>query len=448
MMRLREIATALNSDYEDKDAVITGVSTDTRTLAKGNLFVALKGENFDGHDYLSVARDKGAVAALVDHDIENGLAVIKVKNTLLALGELASYWRQTLNVKVVGLTGSNGKTTVKEMLSSILSEVGETTSTAGNFNNDIGLPLTLLKIKPEHEYAVVEMGANHAGEIAYLTNLTRPDVAIVNNAGSAHLEGFGSLQGVAEAKGEIFSGLSTGGVAIINIDDVYADYWMSVSNDHKKIFFGFGAAADVTARDEKKNGCFTLCVNNQEAEVCLKVLGRHNLKNALAAAAAASALGIHVADIKIGLEKFSGVKGRLQVFHAANDSMIIDDSYNANPASMCAAIDVLSGVNAETVLVLGDMAELGQDAEKLHAEVGQYARDKNINVLMTLGALSVNAVKSFGENARAYEDRESLINDVSLYMKRGAAILVKGSRSMHMEDVVAALKNNHNSGAA
>ena len=450
MMMLADIAALFNVEKRIVDAEITGVSTDSRSIEKGNLFVALKGENFDGHDYLEAVEEKGAVAAIVDRDVPLGIPTINVKDTLMALGEMAAWWRQQLQLQVVGLTGSNGKTTVKDMLSSILSEVGAVASTRGNFNNDIGLPLTLLQMKPEHEFAVIEMGANHAGEIAYLTNITRPDVAILNNAGAAHLEGFGSLQGVAEAKGEIFSGLGRDGVAVINIDDHYADYWISLCDNHKKIFFGFSTAADVTTTTlaEGYSGCFVLATPEDETEVCLKVLGIHNLKNALAASAAAIALGVNNNVIKKGLEKFSGVKGRLQLNSAANDSVVIDDSYNANPTSMKAAIDVLSQQQKPSLLVIGDMGELGDDAGKLHAEIGEYAKEKKINLLMTLGELSKQAAKSFGENAKAYEEKQTLISDVNKKLEEGIAVLVKGSRSMRMEEVVAALIDKNNTGTA
>lgn len=450
MMRLSEVATLFGAAFTGNDCEIKSVSTDTRTLQPGDLFIALRGENFDGHEYLHVAAEKGAIAAIVDENVDVDIFTIKVKDTRLALGELAAYWRQQLDIKVIGLTGSNGKTTVKDMLSSILSEVGNVASTQGNFNNDIGLPLTLLQVKSEHEYAVIEMGANHAGEIAYLTKITKPDVAILNNAGPAHLEGFGSLQGVAEAKGEIFSGLGVDGVAIINIDDTFSDYWLSLCTDYKKIMFGLDMAADVTTSTDLNNydGSFRLKTLLGETDVQLNVLGIHNLKNALAASSAALAVGVDLVAIKAGLEKFTGVKGRLQVHKAANDSVIIDDTYNANPASMKAAIDVLSLQKMNSILVIGDMGELGENAAELHAEIGQYAKEKKIDVLMCYGKLARNAVIPFGENGFSYEDKNNLIKDVCSKLDKGVAVLVKGSRSSHMEEVVAALVENYNSGAA
>ena len=450
-MLLSEVAALFACKVSESDVVIKSVSTDTRSIGSGDLFVALKGENFDGNEYVEKAAEKGAVAAIVDGDVvAEGIVLIKVDDTRLALGKLATYWRKQLDLKVIGLTGSNGKTTVKEMIACILSEVGKVTSTAGNFNNDIGLPLTLLQMKPEHEYAVIEMGANHSGEIAYLTSLTRPDVAILNNAAPAHLEGFGSMQGVAEAKGEIFSGLSEDGVAVINQDDKYAGYWLSLCKNYKKIKFGLSAEADVSTdvAAENYDGCFTLKTQNGDVEINLKVLGFHNLKNALAASAASLALNIGLKDIKAGLEKFSGVKGRLQVSKAANDSVIIDDTYNANPSSMKAAIDVLSALTKRSVLVLGDMGELGDDAESLHDDIGRYAKEKNINTVMTLGVLARHAAESFGENGFSYSDKDQLIKDVCLQLGNDVAVLVKGSRSMHMEDVITALIDNNNSGAA
>ena len=448
-MLLSEITALFNLEIPETEVTIESVSTDTRSINSGDLFVALKGENFDGNEYVERAIEKGAVAAIVDRDVNADIALIKVDDTRLALGQLAAYWRKQLDLKVIGLTGSNGKTTVKEMITCILSEVGKVTSTAGNFNNDIGLPLTLLKMKPEHEFAVIEMGANHAGEIAYLTDLTKPDVAVLNNAAPAHLEGFGSMQGVAEAKGEIFSGLSEDGVAVINQDDKYVDYWLGLCDGYKKINFGLNSEADISADVDAENydGCFILKTPKGDVEINLNVLGFHNLKNALAASAATLALNVGLNDIKAGLEKFSGVKGRLQVYKAANDALVIDDTYNANPSSMKAAIDVLSTQKKRTVLVLGDMGELGGDAQSLHGDVGRYAKEKNINTVMTFGALAKHAAKSFGENGFSYSDKDKLIKDVFLQLGNDVAVLVKGSRSMHMEDVVSALTNN-NSGAA
>lgn len=449
-MLLSEVTALFNIAAPKKDVTIKAVSTDTRSIGSGDLFVALKGENFDGNEYIDKAIDNGAVAAIVGRDVDAGITIIKVDDTRLALGQLAAYWRKQLDLKVIGLTGSNGKTTVKEMITCILSEVGSVTSTVGNFNNDIGLPLTLLKMKPEHEFAVIEMGANHAGEIAYLTQLTKPDVAVLNNAAPAHLEGFGSMKGVAEAKGEIFSGLSESGVAIINQDDNYAGYWLSLCKDYKIIKFGLSSGADVSAdvSPENYDGRFILKSHVGDVEIKLNVLGFHNLKNALAASAAALALNVDLKFIKTGLEKFSGVKGRLQVFKTANDSVVIDDTYNANPSSMKAAIDVLSAQKKRSVLVLGDMGELGDDAEALHDDVGRYAKEKNINTVMTYGVLAKHAAESFGENGFSYSDKDKLIKDVCLQLGNDVAVLVKGSRSMHMEDVITALIDNNNSGAA
>ena len=442
-MLVSEVATVFGQSLLEGDAEFTAVSTDTRLINAGDLFIALSGDNFDGHDYLDLAAEKGAVAAIVDRDVDTEIPTIQVKDTKLALGELATYWRQQLDLKVVGLTGSNGKTTVKEMLACILSEVGNVTATAGNFNNDIGLPLTLLKMKPEHDFAVIEMGANHAGEIAYLTRLTKPDVALLNNAGPAHLEGFGSLQGVADAKAEIFSGLKEGGVAIINLDDDFSDYWTSLCGDHKKIFFGLDEAADVSATVSIENysGAFQLNTTAGNIDIKLKVLGLHNLKNALAASAVAIAMNVDVKSIAAGLGKFKGVNGRLQVNVAANDSLVIDDTYNANPESVRAAMDVLAAQKMKSIFVLGDLGELGEGAEQLHADLGEYAKHKKIESLFTLGELSSHAAKSFGENGVSYTEKEALIEDLKMKLNKEVAVLVKGSRSMHMEDVVTALIN-------
>lgn len=451
MMMLSEAAKALGAKLTGPDCQFEAVSTDTRNIQAGSLFVALKGERFDGHDYIQLAKQQGAVGVICDRDLDADIAYIKVHDTRMALGELAAYWRQKLKITVVGLTGSNGKTTVKEMLTAILSEVAEVASTRGNFNNDIGLPLTLLEMRGNHRYAVIEMGANHAGEIEYLTHLTKPDVAILNNAGPAHLEGFGSLQGVAQAKGEIFSGLTANGVAIINVDDEFADYWISLCDDHKKIFFGLDESAMITTSSELRSyqGEFILETPDGSIEISLPVPGLHNLKNALAASAAAIALNIDLETIKKGLEKFSGVKGRLQFYRGFSDALVIDDSYNANPMSFRVAIDVLATQQKTKILVLGDMGELGADAAELHFKTGEYAKQKGIDYLLATGKLGEYAAEGFGDHGQFYKNKSDLITDVKLQMNEGVAVLVKGSRSMHMEEVVTALTNNNdNSGAS
>ena len=420
----------------------SGCSTDTRTLEKDNLYIALKGERFDGHDFVKQAQDKGAACLLLEKSVHTDIPTIQVKDSRKAMGALANVWRKQLNTPIVAVTGSNGKTTVKEMLKQIFSKAGSVHATQGNLNNDIGVPLTLFKLSASDDYAVIEMGANHAGEIAYLTELTQPDVATITQCAPAHLEGFGSIEGVARAKAEIFQGLGESGVAVINADDDYADYWQDCVKQKRQLTFGVNAQADVTARNIEVdlNGCyFQLYSPNGNIEIHLPLLGEHNVMNALAAAACAIAINIELETIQQGLAAMQAVKGRLQRVKGINGSLIIDDTYNANPKSLSAAIDTVTAKTKNAFLVLGDMGELGDDALSMHEQAGVYARSKGINRLFTLGELSQHACVGFGESFYSYENHAALAKAIKPLLNEEVVVLVKGSRTMHMEDIVSLL---------
>lgn len=440
LMRLHEAAEAIGARYAGKDILLQGVSTDTRTLQAGQLFIALRGPNFDGHDYVARAIELGAVACMVEHPIANSPALI-VEDTRLALGQLARAWRRRFTLPIVAVTGSNGKTTVKEMLASIFARQGAMLATRGNLNNDIGVPLTLLGLDQSHTSAVVEMGANHPGEIAYLTGLTDPTVAIVTNAASAHLEGFGSLEGVAKAKGEIFQSLNNEGVAIINADDAYASLWQDLAGDRARLTFGVNNPADVSARwQAEATGCrIKASTPDGDLDIHLSLLGEHNVINALAAIAAAQAAGISLETIRAGLEAMQSVPGRLQLKAGINGSRIIDDTYNANPASLVAAIRVLADFDGEHILVLGDMGELGEDARLLHADAGRNAKQSGVHRLYTIGPMAAAAAQAFGEGAYRFEDQAAAIDALKDELDSRMTLLIKGSRLSYMERVVTAL---------
>jgi len=441
-MPLSQAAEVLNARQRGADVTFRGVSTDTRTLAQGNLFVALRGPSFDGHDYLGQARQRGAVAAAVSELRDAGLPLLEVGDTRLALGELAAHWRTQFAIPVVGLTGSNGKTTVKEMIAAILGRRGETLVTRGNLNNDIGVPLTLFRLGPQHRWAVVEMGANHPGEIAYLTQLVRPTVGLVNNAGPAHLEGFASLEGVAKAKGELFAGLGPDAVCVINADDRYAGLWRTMAGSRRMMSFGLQQRAEVQAqwRGDLQGSDVELHTPAGTAVLHLSLPGQHNVMNALAATAVALALDIPLQDIVAGLAAVRPVHGRWESLPGVNGMQLIDDTYNANPGSLLAALQLLAGADAEAWLVLGNMGELGQQGRRLHREMGEQAKRNGVRRLFALGELAQQAAEAFGDGAEAFADGEALIKRLGQLARPGVLVLVKGSRSMRMERVVAALR--------
>jgi UDP-N-acetylmuramoyl-tripeptide--D-alanyl-D-alanine ligase len=433
-MRLHEAAQALNAAAVGADVAITAISTDTRNLPAGCLFVALKGPRFDGHSFAAKALEQGAAAVMVQADA--GLSVspaLVVDDTLRALGRLAAWQRSRMPAKIAAITGSNGKTTVKEMLAAILAAAaGEDAvlATAGNLNNNIGAPLTLLRLTPQHRYAAIEMGMNHPGEIAYLTQIARPDVALVNNALRAHLEGLGSVEAIARAKGEIYAGLNEGGIAIVNADDAFAEYWRGLAGNHRVLSFGFAEAADVRIQ------AGALATPAGRIEINLRVPGEHNIRNAAAAATLALALGVSNDAIQRGLAAYTGTKGRLQTHACILGATLIDDTYNANPDSVLAAIQVLAARPGRRILVLGDMGELGPEAAELHREVGERASKAGIDRLLCLGEMSINAVQGFGQGAMHFERIEELLAEIECALGPDVSVLVKGSRFMQMERVV------------
>ena len=446
MMLLSKVAQVLGGELVGQDIEFDAVSTDSRSINTGDLFVALHGDKFDGSQYVSLAAEKGAVAALVNAESYHGetmpCPLVLVKDTRLALGKLSGYWRDQFAIPLVGITGSNGKTTVKEMLTAILREAAGSDdavlATQGNFNNDIGMPLTLLRLRKQHRYAVIEMGMNHSGEIDYLTRIASPDVALINNAGSAHIANLGSLEAIAQAKGEIFAGLAKQGTAVINADENFAPVWRVLAGAHPIVEFALDAAAPVNAKVQAIDYIQLIDVvtplGNFSAH--LHVPGLHNVRNALAATAAAIALKVPPAKIAAGLERFSGVAGRLQRLPAVNGAVVIDDSYNANPMSLRAAMQVLTQAAGKKILVLGDMGELGIEAARMHAEMGVEARTLGVNRMYALGELSSYAVKEFGAGAQHFERLEDLLAALKAELNKDCTVLVKGSRFMKMERVV------------
>lgn len=426
------------------DREFHGVSTDSRAIESGMLFVALKGPHHDGHEHAVAAVAAGAVAVLVERPLNVAVPQLLVTDSRLALGRLAALWREHLGTPLVAVTGSNGKTTVKEMCTAILQQAGNTLSTRGNLNNDIGVPLTLLRLQPEHDYGVIEMGANHAGEIAYLTDLVRPQVAIITNAGPAHLEGFGSIEGVARAKGEIYQGLSEEGVAVINADDTYTEVWRELSAAHRNLSFGLEQPADIGVRGmgDLHGSELEVLTPLGEFSLSLALPGRHNIMNALAAIGAAIAMGLDLDVIAAGLNHMLPVGGRLQVRTGRDGATILDDSYNANPSSMRAGLEVLAGCDGLRYLAMGDMGELGEQAAELHRNVGRDARALGIDRLYATGKLSRQACEAFGDNGYFFDRQEQLIEALLPQLNNNTTVLVKGSRSSHMEHVVAALTHS------
>ena len=440
---LAQAAGCMNGTLSGKDRGFVGVSTDTRSIRDGELFFALQGPNFDGHEYVGKARAGGAAAAVVSAELEDEIAQIIVDDVKLALGRFASAWRQSKKARVVGITGSNGKTTLKELVAACLGASAPTLATAGNLNNDIGMPLMLARITDEHEYAVIEMGANHAGEIAYLAALAKPDVVAITNAAAAHLEGFGSIEGVARAKGEILQVAERPTFAILNADDDYYEYWRSLVEDTTCLSFGLAGSVDADVRaDNIKTSAtgsqFDLQLPNASISISLPLPGLHNVRNACAAAAIAFALDIDSERIRSALENIVPVKGRLQPLAGINACTLFDDSYNANPLSVIAAAEFLASLDGESWLVLADMKELGEGAKEMHREVGASARASGVDRLFALGDLSRHCVEGFGDGATWYPDIEALLTDV-LEADSSVNVLVKGSRSMQMERVVDAL---------
>jgi UDP-N-acetylmuramoyl-tripeptide--D-alanyl-D-alanine ligase len=462
MMTLSEAAAMLGVAFAGTDAEVRRVCTDSRAIQPGDLFIALRGAKFDGGVYAVKALQQGAVGVVLDaKQAPDVVQAIRVDDTRLALGRLAAEWRNRFAIPIIAITGSNGKTTVKEMLAGILrasipplpqaseevnaasKPVNPVLATEGNFNNDIGLPLMLLRLTASHRYAVLEMGMNHVGEIDYLTRLARPDVALINNAQAAHVGMLGSVEAIARAKSEIFNGLSTQGFAVINADDHHAPMWRDANVNRRVLSFGLNADADIRGEypagavsSDHYGSAFTIITPDASFAVQLQVPGKHNVRNALAATAAALALGIAPAHISAGLAGFAGVKGRLQKKPALHGSTFIDDTYNANPDSVLAALKVLATRPGKKILVLGDMGELGAEAATLHAQMGLAARLAGVEKLFTLGDQSREAVAAFGQGGMHFERIQELLADLENELTADTTVLVKGSRFMQMERVV------------
>ena len=443
---LRDFATLCGGAFTGEDHAYTGVGTDTRALRDGEIYLALRGPRFDGNDFVAAAAAAGAIAAVVDRPVAGAaLPLITVADGQAALTAAARGWRDRFAGVVVGVAGSNGKTTVKEMTAAILAQRGACLATRGNLNNHIGVPLTLLRLAAEHRSAVIEIGANRPGEVADLVRIARPDVGLITNAGAEHLEGFGDLDGVARAEGEMVAGLDAGDVAIINADDPYADLWRGMTRA-RVVTFGIDRPADFGAADVRSEltdsgfrTTFTLRAPQGARAVRLNVGGQHNLRNALAAAAAAVSAGATLDEVVAGLAAMQPVAGRLQPGRTSHGARLIDDSYNANPSSMRAGIDVLVTMPGRPWLVMGDMGELGDHARSSHIEIGQYARERGVQRLFATGPLSTLAVEAFGAGAEWFADTESLSRVVGAALSPEVTLLVKGSRSNRLERVVASL---------
>lgn len=459
-LTLAEIALATDGELlncNDKQQVIDEVCTDTRNIRKGCLFIALQGASFDAHDFLYNAQQAGAQALLIDKESNTLLPSILVKDTRIALGLLSAFVKSRIShLKCVAITGSNGKTTTKEMLSAILmafsANDNAVLATAGNFNNDIGLPLTLLRLTESHRFAVLELGANHRGEIAYTANLVKPDIALINNVMAAHLEGFGSIEGVAKTKGEIWSSLSKTGTGVVNLDAKFSDNYINQLKEQKNQVVTFSqcdikASLFSTHTEYDRLGCatFTLHYQQKSVQISLNLAGKHNVSNALAAASMATALGCDLTSIRRGLEQLNNVAGRVNSRFVNEKLLLIDDTYNANSASLKAAIDILTQCAGEKILIFAEMGELGKYSEQEHCLVGEYARQKGINILLTVGKLTQFTHQTFTElgqqSAWHFDDKDALKLHLASYLQKTSnkmlTILVKGSRSTKMEEIVA-----------
>ncbi|KZN58190.1 hypothetical protein N473_05460 [Pseudoalteromonas luteoviolacea CPMOR-1] len=444
------LAEVLEAPFSGQNLAVANINTDTRTITNNEVFLALKGANFDGHKFVIEAKQKGAIAAIVSEPVDVDIVQFVVTDTRVALGQLGQAVMEQVAPKTVAITGSVGKTTVKEMTAAILSKRGKVLATKGNFNNDIGVPLTLLRLSEDDEYAVIELGANHIGEIAYTSGLTMPDVAVVCNVAPSHLEGFGSIEGIGQAKGEIFGGLKAGGVAIVNSDSEFAPMWEASLAGQSVKRFSMQDKLDVWAEDIQLDefGCaaFNLCTEQTSHQVKLALPGKHNVMNAVIAASLTLPLGSTLSEIALALKDMPVVKGRVNVIDVSKTLRVVDDTYNANVRSVKAAIELLKDMPGTRVLALGDMAELGEDARAYHTEVGEFAKQQGIDAVFTLGVLSRNASEIFDKPNRHFSTREHMLEALSQFIKNETeqcTLLVKGSRSARMELLVADLISAH-----
>lgn len=443
-MFLSSLTQPLAATLHGDDVAFDSVSIDARRVQAGGLFVALAGSRADGHDFIAQARANGAAAAMVEHLVADPLPQLLVADCQAALGQLGALNRAGFRQPLVAITGSSGKTTVKEMLAAILRQCGTVLATRGNLNNELGVPLTLLELSHNHQYAVVEMGAGAIGDISYSMGLARPDVSVLTNAGVAHIGRFGSEENIARAKGEIFAGLGDAGQAVVNLDSPWLSAWQATIGARRSWSFSLNnPAASVRAADIRldERGCagFRLHSPIGETDIQLNLLGEHNVANALAAAAAALALGVSLKAIAAGLAALQPVAGRGKTLTGINGAQIIDDCYNANPASVRAAIDVLAALSGRRVLVLGDMGELGDIEQQAHRQIGKYARSRGLDALYATGRLSTLAADAFGDGGRSFASRSALAAALKTELDPELRVLVKGSRSAGMEEVVAAL---------
>ena len=440
-LTLQSVGEMVGGKVYGGDVAVESVSIDSRTVERGALFVALRGEHYDGHDYIDKAYSAGAVAVMSCRKADISIPRIEVADTLAALAQFANQWRQQLQLLVIALTGSNGKTTTKNMLFSIMRRCREAIATKGNLNNHIGVPLTVLRFRPEHRCAVVEMGANHAGEIRSLCEIVKPRIGMVLNASAAHIEGFGDLDGVAAAKGEIYKALPSDGIGVLNCDDPYYEYWRQCFKGERVLKFGFSATADVTAKkvDEEQ---VMLRVAGDERPCRVRLAGQHNIMNAMAAACAAHAAGIDTDTIVAGLEAVEPMPGRLKMMRGVGGLSLIDDSYNANPSSLRAALDVLSQSSRCRWLALGDMSELGPESEAMHIGAALDAKSAGVERLLTVGSQTQATTNEFGKGAKHFESLDAMTRYIKSEASPDICLLVKGSRSAGMEKLVRALTEN------
>ncbi len=464
-LSLAQLAQSLGLNFQAMDCEFENISINTKTLNKGDLFVAIKGENFDAHDFLDEVKQKGACALVVEKCNSVKLPQLQVADTRIALGTIASLWRQNYHLPIVAITGSCGKTTVKEMTSKIFQyEKQCVLATQGNLNNDIGVPLTLLRLNKEHKMAVIEMGANHLGEIKQLVTITQPDIAVITNVAHAHIEGFGSIDGIAKAKAEIYSGLNNKGVAIINADDPYAHFWqqkcqqLAEQKEITSLSFGLDHNADISATYQTLSNGIDMRISTPEEtiNVHLNQYGKHTIYNALAATSVALAAQCSIKNIKLGLENFTNITGRLEQKKGLYGSVIFDDTYNANPGSVIAGVNAIQQIEGEHIVVLGDMGELGQESKTLHYELGVAIAKLGIEQLLTVGSHSLHisdgfnhTIKDKAHKALHFSDKKTLIAKLTLLLKQNAKteniLLIKGSRTMKMEEVVMELLEENTS---
>ena len=447
IVTFKELTEYLDADFigseKDKEKQIGCISTDTRTLKAGDTYLALKGENFDGHDYVDDAVNKGAINVIISNDyINDKVNILKTKNTLEAYGAVAKLHREKFNIPIVAITGSCGKTTTRNMLVSILSQVGSVLAPDKNFNNEIGVPYTLLQLTKSHSFAVIEMGAGKPGDIAYLMEIVKPDISLITNVTAAHIEFYDDVDAIAREKGDIFKKLKPATTAIINVDDVYAPFWLSILQEQNIKTFALENAADITCAylvEEEKSTTFELATDIGTTQVKLKTIGIHNVMNAIAAASCARALNLMLPEIKQGLENFRTINGRLNMLAGLNGALVIDDSYNAIPQAVQAAVNVLANYKGKKVLVLGDMLELGDDAPKYHELIVKLAKSLGIDKLLTVGSNFKKAIGFFGEGGENYINNDKLIDDLKSMLEKDVVVLVKGSNSMRMYDVAKAV---------